>query len=123
MRLGVVEDKTCLRMRPGFGQFATGERAPRADRQRQPAVDGLAQLGALHALVLAPDGGLRGQLLERSIVDRMVGAAERFVFEGAPILVDPLAQRAGASGGRQNDGPPARWFCSASVRRLSAAAS
>ena len=31
-------------------------------------------------------------MLERSIVDRMVGAPERLVFEGAPILVEPLAQ-------------------------------
>jgi hypothetical protein len=36
--------------------------------------------------------GAGGQLLERSIVDRMVGAPERLVFEGAPVLVDPLAQ-------------------------------
>jgi hypothetical protein len=36
--------------------------------------------------------GSGGQLLERSIVDRMVGAPERLVFEGAPILEPPLAQ-------------------------------
>ena len=36
--------------------------------------------------------GPPAQLLERSIVDRMVGAAERLVFEGGPILVPPLAQ-------------------------------
>ena len=36
--------------------------------------------------------GEAGQLLERSIVDRMVGAPERLVFEGAPVLVEPLAQ-------------------------------
>jgi hypothetical protein len=36
--------------------------------------------------------GAGGQLLDRSIVDRMVGAPERLVFEGAPILVPPLAQ-------------------------------
>ena len=36
--------------------------------------------------------GAGGQLLERSIVDRMVGAAERLVFEGAPVLDPPLAQ-------------------------------
>jgi hypothetical protein len=36
--------------------------------------------------------GAGGQVLERSIVDRMVGAPERLVFEGAPVLVDPLAQ-------------------------------
>jgi hypothetical protein len=36
--------------------------------------------------------GVGGQLLERSIVDRMVGASERLVFEGGPILVPPLQQ-------------------------------
>jgi hypothetical protein len=33
-----------------------------------------------------------GQMLERSIVDRMVGGPERLVFEGAPVLAEPLAQ-------------------------------
>jgi hypothetical protein len=36
--------------------------------------------------------GAGGQLLERSIVDRMVGAPERLVFEGGPILEPPIAQ-------------------------------
>jgi hypothetical protein len=36
--------------------------------------------------------GAGGQLLERSIVDRMVGAPERLVFEGAPVVEPPLAQ-------------------------------
>jgi hypothetical protein len=36
--------------------------------------------------------GAAGQLLERSVVDRMVGASERLVFEGGPILVPPLQQ-------------------------------
>jgi hypothetical protein len=36
--------------------------------------------------------GAGGQLLERSIVDRMVGAPERLVFEGAPVLDEPLRQ-------------------------------
>jgi hypothetical protein len=36
--------------------------------------------------------GKAGQLLERSIVDRMVGAPERLVFEGKPVLVPPLDQ-------------------------------
>jgi hypothetical protein len=36
--------------------------------------------------------GTAGQLLERSIVDRMVGAPERLVFEGDPILDPPLEQ-------------------------------
>jgi hypothetical protein len=33
-----------------------------------------------------------GALLERSIVDRMVGAPERLVFEAEPVLMKPLAQ-------------------------------
>jgi hypothetical protein len=36
--------------------------------------------------------GSAGQLLDRSVVDRMVGAPERLVFEADPILVDPVAQ-------------------------------
>ena len=36
--------------------------------------------------------GAGGQLLERSIVDRMVGGPERLVFEGAPVLKPPLKQ-------------------------------
>jgi hypothetical protein len=36
--------------------------------------------------------GAAGQLLERSIIDRMVYAAERLVFEGPPILAPPLVQ-------------------------------
>ena len=40
--------------------------------------------------------GKAGQLLERSIIDRMVGAAERLVFEGPPELVPPLRQDAAA---------------------------
>jgi hypothetical protein len=38
--------------------------------------------------------GEAGQLLERSIIDRMVGTAERLVFEGGPILEPPLRQDA-----------------------------
>jgi hypothetical protein len=38
--------------------------------------------------------GEAGQLLERSIIDRMVGTAERLVFEGGPILEPPLTQDA-----------------------------
>ena len=43
--------------------------------------------------------GAGGQLLDRSLVDRMVYAPERLVFEGAPVLVSPLAQDQ-ESGGR-----------------------
>lgn len=36
--------------------------------------------------------GAGGQLLDRSLVDKMVYAPERLVFEGAPVLLPPLAQ-------------------------------
>jgi hypothetical protein len=36
--------------------------------------------------------GAAGQLLERSVVDRAVGTPERLMFEGPPVLVDPIAQ-------------------------------
>ncbi|WP_439407433.1 hypothetical protein ACNJX9_39460 [Bradyrhizobium sp. DASA03076] len=39
--------------------------------------------------------GGAGQLLDRSIVDRMVGFGERLCFEGAPVVVPPLAQDSG----------------------------
>jgi hypothetical protein len=38
--------------------------------------------------------GASGQMLERSIVDRVVGSPERLVFEGPPVLKPPLAQDA-----------------------------
>jgi hypothetical protein len=36
--------------------------------------------------------GAAGQLLERSLIDRMVGFGERLCFEGAPLILPPLAQ-------------------------------
>jgi hypothetical protein len=39
--------------------------------------------------------GISGQLLERSIVDRVVGSPERLAFEGQPIVKPPLAQDPG----------------------------
>lgn len=45
-------------------------------------------LGGLGWMML----GATGQLLERSIVDRMVGGPERLVFEGGPMLMPPLQQ-------------------------------
>lgn len=40
--------------------------------------------------------GGAGQLLERSLVDRMVGYGERLCFEGPPLVLPPLAQDAAA---------------------------
>ena len=36
--------------------------------------------------------GKSGQLLERSLIDRMVGAPERIVFEGPPVLAESVKQ-------------------------------
>lgn len=36
--------------------------------------------------------GAAGQLLERSVVDRVVGSPERLIFEASPIIEPPLAQ-------------------------------
>jgi hypothetical protein len=47
----------------------------------------------LHGLGWHLIGGA-GQLLDRSVVDRMVGFGERLCFEGAPVVVPPLAQDA-----------------------------
>jgi hypothetical protein len=48
--------------------------------------------------------GAGGQMLERSIIDRSVGAPERLVFEGPPVLVEPLAQDAEARRPRVTEG-------------------
>lgn len=50
--------------------------------------------------------GSGGQLLERSIVDRMVYAPERLVFEGAPVLKPPLAQDTSERSPSIHDGAP-----------------
>jgi hypothetical protein len=50
--------------------------------------------------------GAGGQLLERSIVDRMVGAPERLVFEGAPVLDPPLLQDLASRQATVTDGAP-----------------
>ena len=56
--------------------------------------------------------GVAGQLLERSVVDRMVGTPERLVFEGPPVLVPPLLQDQGAREPRINEGG---WLDTAAV--------
>ena len=50
--------------------------------------------------------GRAGQLLERSVVDRMVGSPERLVFEGAPVLDPPLAQDQESRRALTYDGTP-----------------
>ncbi len=71
--------------------------------------------------------GAGGQLLDRSIVDRMVYAPERLVFEGAPVLVAPLVQDASSRRPVVTDGaaldtlgacPPLRIVEQAKLREL-----
>jgi hypothetical protein len=50
--------------------------------------------------------GAGGQLLDRSLVDRMVYAAERLVFEGAPVLEEPLVQDLEARRAVVHEGEP-----------------
>jgi hypothetical protein len=73
--------------------------------------------------------GAGGQLLERSIVDRVCGTPERLAFEGAPVLISPLAQdttarRAVAFSGDALDtvsaGPPLGTVDQARLRELRA---
>lgn len=59
-----------------------------------------AWLGGLGWLMV----GASGQLLDRSVVDRMVGAAERLVFEAPPILEPPIAQDSAARRAIVRDG-------------------
>ena len=93
-------------------------RSTSAGLYRTDTGEQLAGSGGMHAFITVRDGGdidrflpdlharcwlaglgwlmvgAGGQLLERSIVDRVVGSPERLVFEGAPVLVPPLAQEA-----------------------------
>ena len=73
--------------------------------------------------------GAGGQLLDRSLVDRMVYAAERLVFEGAPVLVEPLVQDLEARQAVVHEGvaldtkdgcPPLRIVEAAELRTLKA---
>ena len=92
-------------------RYSTSAGLSRADTgEALPGSDGM------HVYVAAKDGGdserflralhdrcwlaglgwmmvsISGALLERSIVDRMVGGPERLVFEGGPVLEPPLQQ-------------------------------
>ena len=86
----------------GLFRSDTGEKIAGSDGERvyllvQDGGDVERFLGDLHRRCwLAGFGwlvvGAGGQLLDRSIVDRMVGAPGRLVFEGGPILDPPLQQ-------------------------------
>jgi hypothetical protein len=73
--------------------------------------------------------GAGGQLLDRSIVDRMVSAPERLVFEAAPIMVALLVQDLSSRLPQVHDGaaiytkeacPPLRIIETAQLRQLKA---
>jgi hypothetical protein len=73
--------------------------------------------------------GAGGQLLDRSLVDRTVYAAERLVFEGAPVLVEPLVQDLVARAPKVDEGaaldtretcPPLRIVEAAELKTLRA---
>jgi hypothetical protein len=106
-----------LSVLPAVGPVAhVIRRSTSAGLFRSDTGEKLRGLGGLHAYLAVQDGGdverflkalhercwlagfgwmmigAGGQLLERSIVDRMVGAPERLVFEGSPILEPPLQQ-------------------------------
>ena len=86
----------------GLNRSDTGEQFPGSGGQHvYPAVRDGADIGrflkTLHDRCwLAGLGwymvGASGHLLERSIIDRMVGTPERIVFEGDPVLKLPIAQ-------------------------------
>jgi hypothetical protein len=90
----------------GLSRTDTGAQVPGSNGLHiylgvQDVADSVRFLKALHQRCwLAGYGWMmvskNGQLLERSIVDRMVGAPERLVFEGPPILSEPLTQSAEA---------------------------
>jgi hypothetical protein len=90
----------------GLSRIDTGEKFPGSGGLHvyvtiKDGADAVRFLTTLHARCwLASLGwmvvGKAGQLLERSIIDRMVGAAERLVFEGPPVVVPPLVQDAAA---------------------------
>ena len=86
----------------GLSRADTGEALPESDGVHvyvaaKDGADSERFLRALHDRCwLAGFGWMMvsssGALLERSIVDRMVGGPERLVFEGGPVLVPPLQQ-------------------------------
>ncbi len=86
----------------GISRTDIGERLPGSAGQHvfvlvEDGADAERFLRTLHARCLLQGFGwlmvgVGGQLLERSLVDRMVFAPERLVFEGPPILEAPLAQ-------------------------------
>ena len=100
--LGNVARVTRSSTSAGLSRADTGEALPESDGVHvyvaaKDGADSERFLRALHDRCwLAGFGWMMvsssGALLERSIVDRMVGGPERLVFEGGPVLVPPLQQ-------------------------------
>ena len=100
--LSSVARVTRLSTSAGLFRSDTGERLPGSEGRHvyllvQDGTDVERFLRALHDRCwLAGLGwmmvGAAGQLLERSVIDRMVGGPERLVFEGGPVLEPPLEQ-------------------------------
>ncbi|MBR1326888.1 hypothetical protein [Bradyrhizobium ottawaense] len=107
-----------LKIAPGLARAARVSRASTsAGLSRGDTGDPIAGSDGEHHYVLVADGGdierflndlhdkcwlngfgwhmisRSGALLERSIVDRLVGFGERLCFEGAPLLIPPLVQK------------------------------
>ncbi len=86
----------------GISRADTGEAMPGSDGYHlyvavKDGADVERFLRALHDRCWLKDLGWQavggaGQFLERSLIDRMVYAPERLVFEGAPVLAEPLVQ-------------------------------
>jgi hypothetical protein len=102
---------------PGFASVAQViRRSTSAGIYNADTGEPLSGSGGIHIFILVRDGGdierflkalhercwlaglgwmmigAGGQLLDRSVIDRSVGAGERLVFEGPPIVDPPLAQ-------------------------------
>jgi hypothetical protein len=86
----------------GLYRSDTGERLPGSQNQHiypliKDGADAERFLRTLHARCWLADCGwmiigASGQLLERSLIDRMVYAPERLVFEGPPVVLPPVVQ-------------------------------
>jgi hypothetical protein len=100
--LGGVARVTRRSTSSGLSRSDTGEALPGSDGVHVYAAakdgdDSERFLASLHERCWLSGFGwmivsVSGALLERSIVDRMVGGPERLVFEGGPVLMPPLQQ-------------------------------
>jgi hypothetical protein len=100
----------------GLSRTDTGEALPGSEGRHlyllvQDGADIERALRALHdRLWLAGCGwflvGAAGQLLDRSLADRMVFAPERLVFEAAPVIDPPLVQDIASRMPRAREGDP-----------------